>query len=174
MTTNKRPLVVVNDASCLIDLRKGALLDVLVRLPYQLVTPLPVRLSEVLDFSAQDWAILDHRGMVTYDLPSEHVAEAFAVKARYPRLSANDCFCLVTTRIFDEAVLLTGDAQLRRVATDDGCRVHGVFWIIEEARRHGVCDSSVLTTALDIWDADPTVFLRSADIERLRRALKAK
>ena len=62
VTTDKRALVVINDASCLIDLRKGALLDVLVHLPYQLVIPLPVRLSEVLDFSAQDWAILDHRG----------------------------------------------------------------------------------------------------------------
>ncbi len=110
--------------------------------------------------------------MVTYDLPSEHVAEAFAVKARYPRLSANDCFCLVTARVFDQAVLLTGDAQLRRVATDDGRRVHGVLWIIEEARRHGACDPSILNTALDKWDADPTVFLRSADIERLRRILQ--
>jgi hypothetical protein len=71
VTTDKRALVLINDASCLIDLRKGALLDVLVHLPYQLVIPLPVRLSEVLDFSAQDWAILDHRGMVTYGLPSD-------------------------------------------------------------------------------------------------------
>lgn len=174
MTTDKRPLVVVNDASCLIDLRKGALLDVLVRLPYQLVIPLPVRRSEVLDFSAQDWAILDRRGMVTYDLPGAQVAEAFAVKARHPRLSANDCFCLVTTRVFGEAVLLTGDAQLRRVATEDGRRVHGVLWIVEEARRHSVCDVTVLANALDIWDADPTVFLRPADIDRLRRLLKSR
>ena len=35
--------VVVNDASCLIDLRKGGLLPVLCNLPYRFVVPLPVR-----------------------------------------------------------------------------------------------------------------------------------
>ena len=43
--------VVVNDASCLIDLRKGGLLAVLSNLPYRFVVPLPVRESEILDFS---------------------------------------------------------------------------------------------------------------------------
>ena len=43
--------VVVNDASCLIDLGKGGLLAVLCNLPYRFVVPLPVRESEVLDFS---------------------------------------------------------------------------------------------------------------------------
>ena len=51
--------VVVNDASCLIDLRKGQLLHVLSRLPYRFIVPLPIRESELLDFTPQEWAILD-------------------------------------------------------------------------------------------------------------------
>lgn len=43
--------VIVNDASCLIDLRKGGLLGVLGNLQYRLIIPLPIRASEILDFS---------------------------------------------------------------------------------------------------------------------------
>ena len=35
--------VVVNDASCLIDPQKGRLLQMLCRLPYRFVVPLPIR-----------------------------------------------------------------------------------------------------------------------------------
>ena len=45
------------------------LLQVLFHLPYHFVVPLPIRESELLDFTAQEWAILDHGGMETYDLP---------------------------------------------------------------------------------------------------------
>ena len=47
-------LIIVNDASCLIDLRKGGLLPFLGSLAYSLVVPRPVRRSEVLDFSDDD------------------------------------------------------------------------------------------------------------------------
>ncbi len=45
--------VVVNDASCLIDLRKGRLLPMLCRLPYRFVVPLPIRESELLTLTAR-------------------------------------------------------------------------------------------------------------------------
>ena len=63
--------VVVNDASCLIDLKKAALLHVLLRLPYQFVVPLPIREYELLDFTEQDWRMLEDGGLTTYDLPGE-------------------------------------------------------------------------------------------------------
>ena len=40
--------VIVNDTSCLVDLRKGGLLEVACDLPYQLMIPMPVHVSEVL------------------------------------------------------------------------------------------------------------------------------
>ena len=88
--------VIVSDASCLIDLRKGALLAVLCDLPYRFVVPLPVRKSEVIDFSKRQWRQLDDAGMITYDLTPDEVALALALKARHPALSVNDCFCFVT------------------------------------------------------------------------------
>ncbi len=151
MTQASGLTVVVNDASCLIDLRKARLLHPLMRLPDRFVIPLPVRASELLDFRAYEWAILDDGGMETFDLPPDRVAEAFAVKAAYPRLSANDCFCLVATRCHAGAILLTGDGQLRRVARDDGRLVHGVLRAADELRRMPLCADDLLRTALEVW-----------------------
>ncbi len=90
--------VFVNDASCLIDLRKGGLLEVLGALPYRLVVPLPVRESEMLTFAEQDWQTLDSAGLEICDLTPREVQEAIAVKAQHSTLSANDRFCLVAAR----------------------------------------------------------------------------
>jgi predicted nucleic acid-binding protein len=160
--------VVVNDASCLIDLRKGQLLDCLVRLPYRLIVPLPVRQSELIRFTRGQWALLDAEVEV-FDLPPELVAEAFTLKARFPALSANDCFCLVTARQHENAILLTGDGQLRSIATSEGCQVHGVLWVVDELRRLSLCDEVEIVRALHAWRDDPAVRLPPGEIaHRLR------
>ena len=161
--------VVVNDASCLIDLRKGGLLGVLCSLPYRFIVPLPIRKSELLDFTERDWDLLDETGMDTYDLSPEEVGEAFAFKRRHPSLSANDCFCFVTAHIHS-GILLTGDSYLRRVATGRGLPVHGVLWIIDQLSELVQCDSTVLVEALSTWREDATVFLpREELLKRLNR-----
>ena len=137
--------VIVHDASCLIDLRKGGLLGVLGNLPYRLVVPLPVRASEVLDFWDTEWKQLDDHGMITHDLSPAEVAQAFARKERHPALSANDCVCLITA-LAHVGILLTGDALLRRVATENGIRVHGVLWVIDQLAITQACPVSLLAT----------------------------
>lgn len=170
MTQEAAPIVVVNDASCLIDLRKARLLHLLVQLPYRLIIPLPVRESELICFTPQEWAILDS-GLEVFDLPPDLVGEAFRVKAVHPKLSANDCFCLVTTRCYQNSILLTGDAGLRNVATEEGRRVHGVLWVIDELKRLSLCGDGVLTTALRLWQEDPTVRLPAQEIAHRLLAL---
>ena len=155
--------VVVNDASCLIDLGKGGLLSVLCSLPYRFVVPLPIRTSEVLNFSDQDWHALDSAGMVTHDLPPDEVKSAFSLKSKNPALSANDCFCFVTAQI-DDGILLTGDAQLARTARRHGLRVHGVLWVIDQLRQENVCADALLIDALHAWLQDNCVFLPEDEI----------
>lgn len=155
--------VVVNDASCLIDLGKSGLLRFLCRLPYEFIVPLPIRKSEVLNFTDDDWHSLDSGGMLTYDLRPEEVEAALAVKRRYPVLSVNDCFCFVTTQIRD-AILLTGDAQLARAARGNGLRVHGVLWVIDQLKRESICADALLIDALNAWLQDNSVFLPSDEI----------
>ena len=164
--------VVVNDASCLIDLRKGGLLPVLRELPYALVVPLPVRKSEILDFSNRDWRILHDAGMITHDLTPEEIGQAFDVAERHPALSANDCFCLVTALVHS-GILLTGDAQLRRAATGHSLDVHGVLWIVDQLDA-AACPASLLIDALLAWQRDSTVFLPAPEISWRLTSLKTR
>lgn len=161
--------VIVNDACCLIDLDKGGLLDVICALPYRLVVPLPVRESELLRISDSQWRQLDGAGLVTYDLPPDEVGLALDLKERRPALSANDCLCYVTT-VVHSGILLTDDALLRKIASADGLRVHGVLWLVDELDKAGVCPRKLLVEALSLWRADATVFLPQQEIaDRLTR-----
>ena len=157
------PCVVVNDASCLIDIRKGGLLSELCSLPYRFIVPLPIRESEILDFHDWEWKQLDRAGMITYDLTPKEVDHALDLKRRHPALSANDCFCFVSAWIH-QGILLTGDALLRRVATANGLRVHGALWIVDQLEAVGTCPRPLLIDALKCWQADDTVFLPEHEI----------
>ena len=162
--------VVVNDASCLIDLHKGQLLNVMLTLPYRFLVPLPIRHTEVLDLTDHDWRILEGAGLSAFDLPPELVEEATRIKTANPTLSANDCFCLVSTRCQDRGILLTGDRVLRRVALQSGLCVHGVLWVVDELWKACTCNEGILLSALRRWRDDRAVFLPDSDIAlRLRR-----
>ena len=161
--------VVVNDASCLIDLNKVGLLPAMLTLPYRFIVPLPIRYSEMLDLTEQDWRHLSDSGLVTVDLPGELVGEVVRLVRENPALSANDCFCLVTARHIRDGMLLTGDSRLRRVARAAGVRVHGVLWIVDQLHGYGACGDSRLIGALEAWREDRTVFLPRTEIDnRLR------
>lgn len=156
---------IVNDASCLIDIRKGDLLAALVKLPYQLIVPLPVRESEVLDFSDSQWRRLEDAGMITYDLKPAEVERALVLSDQHPTLSANDCFCYVTAETH-AGILLTGDRMLRKIASQYGIELHGVLWIVDELLSEQACASGELKRALCAWKRDDSVFLPDAEIER--------
>ena len=165
--------VIVNDASCLIDLRKGGLLEALCRLPYRLVVPLPVRASEILHFSGQEWQCLDSHGMTTHDLTPAEVAQALTLRGHHCALTANDCFCLVTA-LANRGILLTGDAHLRKVAIRRGLRVHGVLWVIDELAAADACPTSQLIDALKRWQSDNTVFLPRQEVAKRLRSLSRR
>lgn len=158
--------IIVNDASALIDLKKGQLLHVLGALPFRWIVPLPIREEEMLSFSGQDWATLEAVGFEVFDLPPSMVGEAFAVRRAYPRLSANDCFCLVSAAGHSNAVLLTGDGELRAIAQARAVAVHGVLWIADHLLDARACDPAVIHRALTIWADDPAVRLPHAEITR--------
>ena len=114
--------------------------------------------------------MLEDGGFTTYDLPGEEVAQVFALKREHSRLSANDCFALVTAACQENGILLTGDGQLRKVATARDVRVHGVLWIIDELHGAGACESELLISALEVWRNDRAVFLPDTEIEKRLRA----
>ena len=155
--------VIVNDASCLIDLHKGGLLPAFLELPYRIVVPLPVRQSEFLDLSSGEWVQLEDAGMEVHDLTPDEIGMALALKKIHPGLSANDCICFVTASIYS-GVLLTGDSQLRSVAESKGLLAHGVLWVVDELISKQYCDTSLLAHALKLWLEDERVFLPRNEI----------
>ena len=117
--------------------------------------------------------MLEDGGLATYDLRAEEVAQVVALKREHSRLSAYDCFALVTTTCQENGILLTGDNLLRKVATARAVRVHGVLWIIDELHAAEVCEVELLVSALQIWRADEAVFLPPAEIDKRLRRLGA-
>ena len=108
--------------------------------------------------------------MKIHDLPPDQTKDVFALKRRHGRLSANDCFCLVTAQGHEDGILLTGDGYLRTVAAALGVRVHGVLWIVDELEAAGACNDTFLIGALEIWKAYRSVFLPDHLLDqRLRR-----
>lgn len=110
----------------------------------------------------------------TYDLSGTEVAQVLALKRDHSRLSANDCFALVTTTCHEDAILLTGDRLLRKVATARAVRVHGVLWIIDELHAAEACEIELLVSALENWHADNAVFFPVAEIDKRLRLLRAR
>ena len=114
--------VIVNDASCLIDLHKVRLLPVMLRLPYRFVVPLPIRCSEAMDLTDRDWRRLDDLGLVTFDPPPERIADVLRLRRLHPKLSANDCFCDTRARRPVDRGRASTMRRVRRRAVDLGAR----------------------------------------------------
>ncbi|MGP0059952.1 MAG: type II toxin-antitoxin system VapC family toxin [Beijerinckiaceae bacterium] len=170
--------IIVNDSSCLIDLRKGGLLTTALLLPFRFVVALPLISAELHDFTKTDWDDLQVRGLQVIDLNSAQVARAFALKAQFAGLSPYDCFSLALVEATDHSMLLTGDQQLRRRASTLGVNVHGILWLCDEMERAGKLTFAELADALEILEADPLVFLPRNEvrirIERLRAQARGR
>lgn len=166
--------VVINDASCLIDLHKVNLVEAMLRLPCDFVVALPVAYNEVLDFTAEDWACFSDAGLEKVDLDPGQVGRAIDHQSQNAKLSAEDCFSLVLAQDCKDSILLTGDAELRSVAIEKGCEVHGVLWVADELHSRGLIAESELAEKLNIWLLDPLVRLPLDELNRRLRLLSEK
>ena len=76
--------VVISDSSCLIDLRKAALLDAFLRLPYELLIPNTLFEEELLKFSAAQKNALLRGGLNRSALPRSQLCGAMKSSRRWP------------------------------------------------------------------------------------------
>jgi predicted nucleic acid-binding protein len=132
----------------LIDLHKVGLVEVMLQLPYDFVAALSVVHNELLDFTDADWSRFSDAGLRQVDLEPDQVGRAIAHRSKNAKLTAEDCFSLVLAEDIKHSILLTGDAELRSVATGKGCEVHGVIWITDQIHSHGLAANSVLAERL--------------------------
>lgn len=162
--------IIVSDTSCMIDLRKTALLEAVLRLPYTFVTPTPLFEDEWLCLTAAEKKALRDGGLEVRDLPGTAVTRAAHYFNQHKRLTLNDCFALTLAEDIEDSILLTGDGPLRAVAEGNGVEVHGVLWLTDELETHSIVPLRRLYDALRILHEDDLVFLPKDEVlRRIRR-----
>lgn len=130
-------ILLVNDANILIDLLKIDLVEEFFELEYGFHVADLVIDNEVLEENATQLELLISSGQLTrHRFSSEELGEILTLFNELMRLSVPDCSCLFLARKLD-AVLLTGDAALRRVAEQEAIEVHGILWVLDELAAMG-------------------------------------
>ena len=161
--------VIVSDSSALIDLAKANLIEAAFSLPFEFKVPDVLLADELIDLGPYTVDKLLATGLVAGSLDGTGVEKALAYAARYPALSINDCFALELAHSGGD-VLLTGDQNLRKAAVAEEIAVHGVIWLCDRMVDHGTVESDQLRSALEVWDADPSVWLPRHELQlRIRR-----
>jgi hypothetical protein len=89
-----------------------------------------------------------------------------------------DRFSLALAESTENAMLLTGDQQLRVRASGLNIEVHGVLWVSDEIERATAMPFADLADALTRLESDPLVFLPAGEvrkrIEHLRKKARGK
>ena len=156
--------IIVSDSSCLIDLKKASLLGVFLSLPYEILIPNTLFEDELLSFTAGEKRMLLQGGLQVVDLPGQLVLRAREVIASRPRLSVHDGFAYALAEMHTGSILLTGDGQLRVLATTNKIEVHGILWVVDEIYRGRLTTVKALHGALSVLVDDPAVRLPKREL----------
>ena len=151
--------IVVSDTSCLIDLRKAALLDSLLSLPYEFLIPNTLFEEELLKFTPAQKQALLRGGLKVVDLPGERVLRAQAIIRELPQLSVHDGFAFALAESHSGCILLSADDALRKLAARHAMDVHGVLWVLDQLHKHRLASVAAILTVLRIFSEDITVRL---------------
>ena len=151
--------IVVSDTSCLIDMRKVALLDSLLSLPYEFLIPNTLFEEELLKFTVAQKKALVRNGLKVVDLPGERVLRARAIIREFPQLSVHDGFAFALAESHSGCILLSADEALRTLATKHTIEVHGVLWVLDEMHRHRLIPVPSILAALRTFSDDVAVRL---------------
>jgi len=124
-------IIVVNDASILIDLLKVDLSDEFFRLPFEMYTTNLVS-AEITDESAKQFHQYIEKKMINiHSFSDEELEKVVYIKAENPPLSLADCSCFWLCKQLS-AILLTSDGKLRSSASEKGIIVHGILWVFDQ------------------------------------------
>jgi predicted nucleic acid-binding protein len=151
--------IVVSDSSCLIDLRKVSMLELLLKLPYEFLIPNTLFEEELLKFTVAQKKELIRGGLKLVDLPGERVLRAQGVLREAPQLSVHDGFAFALAESHPNSILLSGDERLRSLAARHAIEVHGVLWVLDQLHANRLAPVGKVLAALRTFLEDPTVRL---------------
>jgi hypothetical protein len=163
--------IVVSDSSVLMDLAKTELIEPTLALPFEFIIPDVILASELLDLGWYKPDDLERLGFQIGALEGAEAQHAMSYFRQYrTHLSLNDCFAWRLAEIH-QGILMTGDGDLRRLASSRGLEVHGVLWAIELMAQHRTCPHRRLVSCLEQLDADPLVRLPRTALRTLKSRL---
>jgi len=123
-------IIVVNDASILIDLMKIDLSDEFFRLPFKMHTTDLVS-AEITDENALRFhQYINRKKIQIRSFSDKELEEVLKIKSDNPPLSMADCSCFWLCKQLS-ATLLTSDGKLRRSASEKNIPVHGILWVFD-------------------------------------------
>lgn len=154
--------VLVSDTSVLIDLERGALLEVLFRLPMEFTVP---DLLFERELKGELGNRLSALGLRVEELTSVEVGRAVEVRRRDGSLSTPDAFAFAVAES-RKWTLLTGDARLRELAQQCRVETHGVLWVFDALADAAVLTNGELHRALTAVTAHPRCRLPLAEVRR--------
>jgi predicted nucleic acid-binding protein len=126
-------MILVSDTSVLIDLERGNFLEVMFALPHEFAVPDVLYHREM-----QGWGErLVGMGLRVEEVSDAGVANALRYRSERRFLSVPDTFALALAK--ERAwTLLTGDNDLRTLATGENVECHGVLWLLDLMEEAGV------------------------------------
>ena len=139
-------------------------------LPYRFVIPHTLFEDELYRLTDTEKIRLRGEGLEIRELDEAGVTGATTYFNKHRTLHLNDCFALQMAEELNDAILMTGDANLRKVATGMSIEVHGVLWAADELDQHRIVDRNDLQVAMTIFRDDPLVYLPADEVRaRIRR-----
>lgn len=158
--------VLVSDTSVVIDLERAQIIEHVFALPYRFIVPDALYEQELRDYGGER---LIAKGLQVRTLTGEQVREAQRLRTLERRISIHDSYALSLAKA-GAAILLAGDAALRRLAEAEGVRCHGVLWIFDQLEERQVVLRTLLYEGLARLANHPRCRLPRAEIDlRLER-----
>ena len=154
--------LVVSDSSVLIDLERGSLLRVAFTLDMRFCVPDLLYHRELLPYDGERLCAL---GLNVLELDGDGVREASHYQRSDSALSLADAFALALA-VRHDALLLTGDARLRRLAVAERVTCHGLLWLVDHMFRAGAAPAQQLHDALLVISRHPQCRLPKAEVNR--------
>ena len=154
--------ILVSDSSVLIDLERGALLDVAFVCDLTMVVPDLLYENEL---KASNGPALLNLGLTVVELTPAEVELAQDVLALRPALSLEDCFALAAATRPDH-ILLAGDGALRSEATARRIQCNGLLWLLDQMLASDRVTSLALHEGLTKLSRHPRCRLPKAEVEK--------
>ena len=152
----------------LIDLERGSLFAAAFALRLEFCVPDLLYRHELEPYGGDR---LRAMGLQVLHLDGEGVVRAARYRQAVPALSLSDAFALALAQR-SASTLLTGDARLRRLASDENVVCHGVLWLLDRMLQEHAAPPRQLYDALVSIRDHPRCRLPKAEVSKRLQAFK--